>query len=97
MAVWLFAAALVISYVWLRRKDRPSPSKWRDVSFFAALTLIITYHRYYDAQLLLLTIPMLVVSWKRNERVTVVFLFLCLLLLAFPLQSVLQREVKGRR
>ena len=95
LAVWLFAAGLALAYLWLRRKDRP-PSKWRDVSFFAAVTLIVTYHRYYDAQLLLLTIPLLVALWKRNERVTVACLFLCLLLLAFPLQSVFARALGER-
>ncbi len=95
IAVWLFASALVIAYLWLRRRD-VSPSKWRDVSFFAAVTLIITYHRYYDAQLLLLTIPLLVVLWKRNERVTLVCLCLCLLALAFPLQSVFARALGDR-
>jgi hypothetical protein len=95
ITVWLFAAALAIGYLWLRTKDL-SPSKWRDISFFAALTLIITYHRYYDAQLLLLTIPLLVTLWKRNERVTVALLCLCLLALAFPQQSVFARALGER-
>ena len=95
LSVWLFAAALVISYLLVRTKDVPR-SRWRDVSFFTTLTLIVTYHRYYDAQLLLLTIPMLVILWKQNEPVTFGSLCLCLLFLAFPQQSVFARALGER-
>ena len=51
---------------------------------------MITYHRYYDAQLLLLLIPALAGMWK-SYRISFTVICACLLLLAFPLQSVLAR------
>ncbi len=85
--VWILAAILILLYFRFRRRFG-DVSRWRDLAFFSALTIAVTYHRYYDAQLLLLAIPFMVASW-RAYRPTVIALIVCLLLLAFPLQAAL--------
>jgi len=85
MVVWVTAAALVCLYFYLRQRDS-HPSYWRDVGFFSAVTLMLTYHRNYDAQLLLLLVPFLLTHF-RAERVTVAVLSVCILLTAFPTQA----------
>ena len=89
--VWTLAAVLVAIYLY--RRTRAITSSWQDASFFAALTLLITYHRYYDAQLLLLLIPLLIELWRTRERATIFALCLCLLLLAMPWQSIFERRL----
>ena len=66
---------------------------WRDAGFFSALTLVVTYHRYYDAQILLLIIPLLAVFWQERKRLPFCAITLCLLILAFPIQSVFARKL----
>ena len=84
--IWGLVAALIGVYFLLRAAH--GASQWRDLGFFSALTLVVTYHRYYDAQMLLLLIPFLVRNW-RAERVTVISISACLLLVAFPSQRAL--------
>ncbi|MBV9155413.1 MAG: hypothetical protein JO097_04075, partial [Acidobacteriaceae bacterium] len=88
--VWVFAAALLVLYLRFRNGSRDG-SKWRDVAFFCALTTTAAYHRYYDAQIFLLLIPLLVELWKAGERKMAAGLGICLLLLAFPSQSVIAK------
>ncbi len=76
---WLIAAALAVLYLRRRRADL-----WQDTAFLAVLTLLISYHRYYDAQLLLLTLPWVVQSAAIAPGI-------CLFLLAFPVQSMAAR------
>ncbi len=88
-AVWLLAISLTAIF-WRARRRNMLPSFWRDVAFFSSVTLMITYHRYYDAQLFLLLIPSLAGMWKSN-RTSFTVICGCLLLLAFPLQSIFAR------
>ncbi|HEY7209091.1 MAG TPA: glycosyltransferase family 87 protein [Bryobacteraceae bacterium] len=83
--VWVLGAALTGVFL------LGAKSRWQAVAFFSALTLLLTYHRYYDAQLLLLAIPFLVELWPR--RITFAMVAVCLLVLAFPIQSVLARKL----
>jgi len=87
LLVWILAASLVVFYLHFR-KQTDAASPWRDASFFAALTILITYHRYYDAQLLLLLIPVLVELWRASDRKTAIFLGIFLATIASPEQSV---------
>ncbi len=82
--VWLIAAFLAGIYLNRRRGRR---SLWQDASFFSALTLLVTYHRYYDAQLLLVLIPLLVQLWKGRVWSVALAVAVCLMLLAMPWQS----------
>lgn len=92
LAVWFLAACLVGCFVLCRRR-RYSGGQWQDVAFFSAWTLTLTYHRYYDAQLLLLTIPLVAELWRNDRRKTVLLLGACLLMLAFPTQSLFARKL----
>jgi len=91
-AVWLVSAGLVVVFLLLRRK-RTGPHPWHDVAFISAVTLTFTYHRYYDAQIMLLLLPFLAYLWRIRERNVVLLAGVCLLVLAFPLQSVFARKL----
>jgi hypothetical protein len=90
-AVWILAAVLFAAFLYFR-KARNHSALWCDAAFFAPLTLILTYHRYYDAQLLLLLIPLLVRLWRSHRREAWIVSG-CLLVLAFPVQSVMARRL----
>ncbi|MGI8962816.1 MAG: glycosyltransferase family 87 protein [Bryobacteraceae bacterium] len=83
--VWIMGGMIVALYFGFKTKDH-HVSRWRDLAFFSALTIAITYHRYYDAQLLLLLIPFMLESWHAYTAI-VIALGACLLLLAFPSQA----------
>ncbi len=83
-AAWCIAAVLAVFYLRRRNSDF-----WQDTAFFSVLTLIVSYHRYYDAQLLLLTVPWIVNTFATGPAI-------CLALLAFPLQSIAARWLGGR-
>jgi hypothetical protein len=87
VAVWVFAGILVASYLWFRQRAGVA-SPWRDIAFSCILTITVMYHRYYDGQLLLLFIPLLVELWRERNRRIAIFLGICLISLAFPDQSV---------
>ncbi len=90
----VFALALVLAvlYFHFSQNEKNGPGrKWVDAAFFAALSLAITYHRYYDAQLLLAAIPTVVYLWQSSRVRTAALAGLCLLALAFPLQSTIDR------
>jgi hypothetical protein len=65
-----------------------------DSAFFAAITLEVTYHRYYDAQLVLLLIPALAVLWKAGRRRIAMALGTCFALVAFPSQSIFAKVLE---
>jgi hypothetical protein len=88
--VWTIAAAMVVLYLWLRRRV-PGDRRWWDMAFFSAVTLTIVYHRYYDAQLLLVAVPFVVRNRQRRGSVAIPVLC-CLLLLEFPLQAILAQR-----
>ncbi len=88
--VWTFAAAAVLAYLY-RRKEYSQPQPWRDAGFFASVTTFAGYHRYCDGQVFLLLIPFLAVLWEEQSRKLAALLGLCLLLIAFPSQTVLPR------
>jgi hypothetical protein len=83
--VWLMGAGMAALYFRLSRTDH-HVSRWRDLAFISALTIAVAYHRYYDAQLLLLLIPFMLESWHACRPI-VIALGACLLLLAFPSQA----------
>lgn len=90
LIVGALAAAMMGLYLWLRR-SLAGDRRWRDMAFFSALTLTIVYHRYYDAQLLLLAVPFVVRSlWAEDRqfgRRTASAVLIALLVFEFPLQA----------
>ncbi len=89
--VWITTICVFLVYLWRRRKRH---DHWQDAAFFSALILIPTYHRYYDAQLLLLSLPLLVESGRRHNKRLVIAVGVLLLVLAFPIQSVFARMLR---
>ncbi len=91
-SVLLLMLALLALYFYRRTEDHAPPS-WVDAAFFAGITLAVTYHRYYDAQLMLVLVPAAVCLWQRGQIRTASALGVCFILLAFPAQSVLSRAL----
>ena len=95
IATWIVAMVLVAIFLKNRTSTARMP-RWRDAGFFSALTLVVTYHRYYDAQILLLLIPSLAAFLQEGKRLRFGAIALCLLVLAFPVQSVFARQLGAR-
>ena len=91
VATWMIAAILTGAFLY-RRNESATSSMSRDIAFFSVITLVITYHRYYDAQILLLSVPLLVCLWRDRRTIPFVTISACLLALAFPLQTVFARR-----
>ncbi len=90
--VWLLSTGLATIFL-LGRRRWVDPDPWHDVAFFSTVTLTFTYHRYYDAQILLLLLPFLACLWHGRERKVILLAGVCLLVLAFPIQSVFARRL----
>lgn len=88
--VWGVAALLVFLYFYFRKKSSETYS-WLDAGFFCAIATAVVYHRYCDGQIFLLLIPLLSRLWQVGDRKIALSLGACLLLLAFPSQSVLPK------
>jgi hypothetical protein len=59
------AILLVWSFITLRSSYSPG-NAWLALAAIAPLTMLVTYHRPYDAKLLLLTIPACTVLWSQG-------------------------------
>jgi hypothetical protein len=57
---------------------------WLAMAFAAAVTLLPSYHRNYDAKLLLLTIPACALLWRRKGPMSKLALFVTVLGLLMP-------------
>lgn len=82
---WGLVTGLVASYLVVRSR-RSHVSRCLDMAFFSTITLIVVYHRYYDAQLLLAAVPY-VVSIRKDLRAIAFACSACLSIIAFPLQA----------
>jgi len=57
-------------WLWKTVKSRFSTeSAWLALASVSALTMLVTYHRPYDAKLLLLTVPACAILWARGGKV----------------------------
>ncbi len=90
IVVWSVAALLTSFFLYARSLRRES-SPWLDVAFCAVLAIVVSYHRYYDAQLFLVLIPLLARYWKAERYGLVLAVGTPMLALAFPVQSVFER------
>lgn len=76
-ASYLICGALLVIWLIVTLKARPSREKdWLALAVIAPLTLIITYHRVYDAKLVLLIVPACALLWTRTGPVRSVALVL---------------------
>ena len=92
-AVWLLAGTLVACYLTFQRNLGPH-KHLRDMAFFSAISLTLVYHRYYDAQLLLMAIPFLLSS-RGQKKAASLALWICMLAFVFPLQAVFAESLHG--
>ncbi len=90
LLLWSLAGIAVIVYLRFRT-DHNEIQPWTDVSFCCAVVIAVTYNRYYDAQIFLLLIPLLVLLWCAGRYGRLTFLTICLVLLAFPSQTLLHK------
>jgi Glycosyltransferase family 87 len=90
--VWISVAVLACTYL-LLRKNLCGDRRLRDLAFFCCLSLVSVYHRYYDAQLLLGTVPFLLVREKEARKVRAA-LWIGLLILLFPLQAIMAESLR---
>jgi hypothetical protein len=91
-AVWIGAGLVTVTFLWTRKQKNPQVA-WRDAAFCSAMTLIPTYHRYYDAQLLVLLLPFGVLLWQANKRWVFILMAACLGVLGFPIQSLFAQRL----
>ena len=90
--VWISVAVLACTYL-LLRKNVSGDRRLRDLAFFCCLSLVLVYHRYYDAQLLLGAVPFLLLQGKDTRRVVTAALWIGFLVLLFPLQAIIAESV----
>jgi hypothetical protein len=91
--VLLLTAGMLALYFFSRKRDALADRRI-DSAFLAAITLEVGYHRYYDAQLLLVLIPAIAYLWQIGRVRTAWALGLCFALAAFPLQSLFAKAVE---
>jgi hypothetical protein len=69
-ATYLICVPLLLVWVITTLRSRSSREKdWLALAIIAPLTLIITYHRVYDAKLVMLTVPAFALLWTRRGPV----------------------------
>ena len=93
LAAWGIVSLLASVYWKKRRQADPRAVHQWDLAFVATATLLITYHRYYDGQLLLLLLPLIVFLSKARARKITLQLAICLAIVAFPIQSVFAKHL----
>jgi len=68
-AVWGICGGLMALLIVKAMRSQPSPGNaWYALAAVAPLTMVITYHRPYDAKLLLLAIPACALLWAEGRR-----------------------------
>jgi len=64
---YLVCGALLLVWSVTTLRSRPTPAKaWLALAAVSALTMLATYHRPYDARLLLLTVPACAMLWAEG-------------------------------
>ncbi len=85
-----------LAYLWIARR----PGRDRDLldmSVVGVLTLLLTYHRFYDAVLLVFPIAWAFAAWHGGRRVIAGLVLLCCADFLFPFQATLSVfEEEGR-
>ena len=69
-ATYLVCAALLVPWALKVLRTRPSPEQaWPAIAAVVPLTMLVTYHRPYDAKLILLAIPACAMLWAKGGQV----------------------------
>jgi len=65
----LCGALLLVGAIWTLRKRYTAPRAWIALAAIVPLTLLINYHRLWDAKLVMLGIPACCLLWAERRRV----------------------------
>jgi hypothetical protein len=69
IASYLFCGALLLAWsIWILRTRFSIPRAWLALAAVVPFTLLITYHRPWDAKLVMLAIPPCCMLWARRDR-----------------------------
>ena len=69
-ATYLVCAALLVPWALKVFRTRPSPEQaWLAIAAVVPLTMLVTYHRPYDAKLILLAIPACAMLWAKGGQI----------------------------
>jgi hypothetical protein len=64
---YFICAPLLVLWMLVTFRNRPSTSRaWFGLAAISALTMLPIYHRQYDAELILLTVPACLIAWSRG-------------------------------
>jgi hypothetical protein len=67
---YLICAPILLIWMFVTFRKRPSASRaWFGLAAISALTMLPIYHRQYDAELILLSVPACLLAWSRGGRV----------------------------
>jgi hypothetical protein len=68
-ATYLVCGVLLLGWIITTLRSRSSRERdWLALAAIVPLTLLVTYHRVYDAKLVLLTVPACAMLWARGGR-----------------------------
>jgi hypothetical protein len=84
LAAYLICAPLLLAWAARSLRVPASPEKhWIALAAIVPLTLLVTYHRSYDARLLLLAVPACAMLWAEGGRIAKLALLACVSAFAF--------------
>jgi len=67
---YAIGGCLILLWVVRTLRSQPSPiDAWLALAAIAPLTMLVTYHKPYDAKLLLLTVPACILLWIEGGRI----------------------------
>jgi hypothetical protein len=70
LASYIVCGVPILLWIVSTLRSRSSPnSAWFAMAAIVPLTMLITYHRVYDAKLLLLTVPACAMLWSRRDAI----------------------------
>jgi len=70
IASYLICGALLLAWaIWTLRMRFSAAKAWFALAAATALTILVTYHRPWDAKLVLLAVPACCMLWARGDRV----------------------------
>lgn len=85
LATYLLCGALLLAWsIWTLRTRFSIPNAWLALATVVPFTLLITYHRLWDAQLIMLAIPACSLLWKQGGRLGKVAFLATSLAILFP-------------
>jgi hypothetical protein len=67
LVTYLICGPLILVWALVALRSRPSPANaWLALAAIVSLSMLVTYHRLYDAKLLILTVPVCAMLWAEG-------------------------------